>query len=138
MMASTLLSVSSALHWLSSSAAHWLSFSVVRKSILHRLKYRGFGNIISLKFDQIGYPKTSFSHFLKYGENKESHVFTIDNTIVIKKKNVHNYRVLSRKWNPVVCWLQCNDFKLVITCIMVKDIIMPVEKFYLLKPWKLV
>ena len=36
--------------------------------------------------DQNEYPKTSFSHFLKYGENKESHVFTIDNTIAVKKK----------------------------------------------------
>ena len=25
-------------------------------------------------------------NFLKYGENKENHTFTIDNTIVIKKK----------------------------------------------------
>ena len=66
----------------------YIIFSVFRKSILHRLKYRDFVNIISQKFDQIGYPKTSFPHFRKYGENKESHVFTIDNTIVIK--NIHN------------------------------------------------
>ena len=29
---------------------------------------------------QIGDPKTSFSKFLKYGENKKNHIFTIDNT----------------------------------------------------------
>ena len=39
--------------------------------------------------DQNEYPKTSFSNFLKYGENKEIHVFTIDNTIAFKK--VHNF-----------------------------------------------
>ena len=38
--------------------------------------------------DQNEYPKKSFSHFLKYGENKENHVFTIDNPIALKK--VHN------------------------------------------------
>ena len=29
---------------------------------------------------RFGDPKTSFSKFLKYGENKENHIFTIDNT----------------------------------------------------------
>ena len=33
---------------------------------------------------QNGYPKTSFSNFLKYGENKESRSFTLDNTSVLK------------------------------------------------------
>ena len=37
--------------------------------------------------DQNEYPKTSFSHFLKYGENKESHVFNIDNAIALKKRS---------------------------------------------------
>ena len=60
--------------------------SVIRKSILHRLKYRDFGSIISLKYDEIAYPKTSFSKILKHGENKQSHVFTIDNTIIIKNE----------------------------------------------------
>ena len=40
----------------------------------------------SLEIYQNEYPKTSFSHLLKYGEIKESHVFTIDNTIALKKK----------------------------------------------------
>ena len=31
-------------------------------------------------------------NFLKYGENKKSHVFTIDNTNALKK-NVHNLRM---------------------------------------------
>ena len=35
--------------------------------------------------DQNEYPKTSFSHFLKYEENRESHVFTIDITNALKK-----------------------------------------------------
>jgi len=96
---------SSASHWLSSSVSDFDSasfsssflqavwymwhiiLSVIRKSILHRLKYRDFGCIISLKYDQIGDPKTPFSNFLKYGENKKSHVFTIDNTIVLKKRS---------------------------------------------------
>ena len=43
-------------------------------------------NIMSLKYDQIGDPKRPFSHFLKYGENEEIDIFSIDNTIVLKKK----------------------------------------------------
>ena len=38
-----------------------------------------------LSRDKNEYPKKSFSHFLKYGETKESHVFTIDNTNALKK-----------------------------------------------------
>ena len=53
------------------------------------LKYRESSHINSLEFYQNEYPKTPFSHFLKYGENKEIHVFTIDNTIALKN-NVHN------------------------------------------------
>ena len=72
--------------------------SVIRKSILHRLKYRDFGSIISLKYDQIGDPKTPFSNFLKYGENKKSHVFTIDNTNALKKRSQFSYpRIVSRR-----------------------------------------
>ena len=41
---------------------------------------------MALKYDEIAYPKTSFSKILKYGENKQSHVFTINNTIVIKNE----------------------------------------------------
>ena len=33
----------------------YIIFSVVRKSILHHLKYRDFSHIVSLKFDQIEY-----------------------------------------------------------------------------------
>ena len=33
------------------------------------------------------YPKTTFLHFLKYRENKESHLFTIDNTNILKKRS---------------------------------------------------
>ena len=57
------------------------------------LKYGESGHIKSLWFHQNEYPKTSFSYFLKYGENKESHVFTIDNTIALKK-NVHKFPTL--------------------------------------------
>ena len=108
---------SSASHWLSSSVSDFDSasfsssflkavwymwhiiLSVIRKSILHRLKYRDFGSIISLKYDQIGDPKTPFSNFLKYGENKKSHVFTIDNTNALKKKNVHNSQEAPKTFN---------------------------------------
>eukprot|EP00493_Phyllostaurus_siculus_P012354 UN12531 len=36
---------------------------------------------------KLGTPKSHFSNFLKYGENKKSHVFTNDNTIVLKKRS---------------------------------------------------
>ena len=65
------------------------SNSLSKKLILLCLKYRDSGNIITLKYDQIGDPKRSFSNFLKYGGNKENDTFSIDNTIVLKK-NVHN------------------------------------------------
>ena len=58
-----------------------------QKVNLPRLKSRDFGNIISLKQNQIGDPKASFSNFLKYGEIKENHVFTIDNTNAPKKSS---------------------------------------------------
>ena len=64
------------------------SNSLSKKLILLCLKYRDSGNIITLKYDQIGDPKRSFLNFLKYGENKENDIFSIDNTIVLKK--VHN------------------------------------------------
>ena len=51
------------------------------------LKYRKSSHINSLGFHQNKYPKTPFLHFLKYGENKESHVFTIDITIALKKRS---------------------------------------------------
>ena len=54
----------------------WLIFLLLRTGFLLCL-------LISTR-DQSEYPKTSISHFLKYGENKD-HVFTIDNTIALKK-----------------------------------------------------
>ena len=56
----------------------WLIFLLLRTGFLLWL-------LISTR-DQNEYPKRSFSHFLKCGENKESHVFTIDNTIALIKK----------------------------------------------------
>ena len=55
----------------------------IKTENLHHLKYREFSLINWLEIHQNEYPKTSFLNFLKYGENKESHMFTIDNTNVI-------------------------------------------------------
>ena len=42
---------------------------------------------MSLKYDQIGDPKRPFSNFLKYEKNTEIDIFSIDNTIVLKKRS---------------------------------------------------
>ena len=78
-----------------SSDPHWL-FWLRLFSLLVLLQR----NPMSLGPHQNEYPKTPFSHFLKYGENKESYAFTIDNANVIKK-NVHNlkFRTDSKKYS---------------------------------------
>jgi len=43
--------------------------------------------LISSKGHQNEYPKTSFSNFLKEGENKESDVFTIQYSNALKKRS---------------------------------------------------
>ena len=73
--------VSLALCW-ASSASHLLSsFAPAFASIFLHLKYGDFHTRA----------KTSFRKTLKYGENETNHIFTIDNTNVLKKKNVHNF-----------------------------------------------
>ena len=65
----------------------WLIFLLLRTGFFLWL-------LISTR-DQNEYPKTSFSHFLKYWENKE--IFTIDNTIALKK----TFTILIEIWKEL-------------------------------------
>eukprot|EP00493_Phyllostaurus_siculus_P002376 UN02388 len=76
----------------SSSMASWASqptfyhTSIIFSSIENKFYFVSsimILDIMALKCDEIAYPKTSFSKILKYGENKQSQVFAIGNTIVI-------------------------------------------------------
>ena len=64
----------------------WLFFLLPRAGFLLWLWLRLPFLLLHNEIHWNEYPKMSFSKFLKYGENEESHAFTIDNTNGIKKK----------------------------------------------------